>query len=378
MYKRKRNEHDNSSHDSDDELTIKPIENNSKDKIENPPLAEEHIIPKLNTSCLFIGSTGMGKSTLVTNFITKPQFYGGKTKAGESYFDVKLLISPTGDSDDVQKELGLSEDEVETDLTKAIEVVKELMKQQKPLVKKDGADKAPKILIMYDDVISHPKFTKHPVIIKSFIANRHYNFTVFFCSQSWTKIPRACRLQAKNIFYFAGSHSEVDKLCDEYCPAGLNRHDFTQLVDYATRDPYSFLYINKSVPMKKRFRKNLKEIIQTDYFKDSKHNTNFSLPEQEGEKDDEHKSENKKEDKVDEGDEGEQIGIPNPKTPKHRQTRNIVTSSQHGIPGTTNRAGEFRRSNFEQYATTYSQPTHKKRKNSHKSRSRRLESSYYT
>lgn len=367
-----------SASDMKKQLRIKPIKNNSKDKIEQPKLSESNIIPRINTSNLFIGSTGMGKSTLVTNLLTKEQFLGGKRKNGESYFDAKILVSPTGDTDDVQKELGLADDEIETDLSEVPLLLKELMKEQKKRIKAEGADKAPKILIIYDDVISHPQFMKNKYFIKSFIANRHSNFTVFLCSQSWTKIPRAIRLQARGVFYFAGSLSEVDLLCDEYCPPGLARYDFRNIIDYCTRDPYSFLYINKSVPMKNRFRKNLAEIIQPEFFKDSKHNANFSMPKLE------ENGGNSDEEDVSDKPSGEKHSadsqLDNYKTPDfNKRQRTLVTRAQHGVPNAKNgRDRVFGGGSLETRAATYSRSSKEKQRFRNNFGSRRLESGYHT
>jgi hypothetical protein len=39
------------------------------------------------------------------------------------------------------------------------------------------------------------------------------------------------------------------------------------MVNWATDGNYNFLYINKTVPMKERYRKNLKEIINLEVFR---------------------------------------------------------------------------------------------------------------
>ena len=259
-----------------EELLIKKIENNSKDKIEQPRLSEQNIIPRINTANIFVGTTGMGKSTLVANLMSKPQFFGGKRKDGGDWFDKIILISPTGDSDDVQKDMKV--DLVLTDMDEVPGELIDLMRIQKKVIKESGADKAPKICLLYDDVISNPKLMRNKHFIKTFIANRHFNFTVLLCTQSWTKVPRAVRLQARGIFYFPGGISEVELLCDEYCPPGLWRNDFRELVSYATESDYSFLFINKSTPIKNRYRRNLHEIINLDFFKGSKQNKEFVQP----------------------------------------------------------------------------------------------------
>jgi len=363
------------NNDDDDDLNITAIEDNSKDKLEQPDLANQNIIPRINTSSVFIGSTGGGKSTLVTNLVTKPQFFGGKRKDGKDWFDARILISPTALSDDVQKTLGLSKDEIETDLNKAVALLEALMKEQARLIQEKGADKAPKILLIFDDIVSHPKFMNNKIVLKTFIANRHHNFTNFISSQSWTKLPRAVRLQAKGIFFFEGSVSEVEKMCDEYCPPGLARADFRELVQFATRDDFSFLYINKSVPMKDRFRKNLKDIIQPDFFKLSTKNPDFALPPKE--KSEENSKQNPTQKTKRKRTDTEELFHSKRQRPES-VNRTIITGAQHGDPGTTSRRSAFRRGNFEQHSGTRSRFAKQKPQVRNQFRPKRLESSYFS
>lgn len=247
-------------------LKIRKVKS-SKDKIANPPLAEQGVIPKLGTSTLINGTTGQGKSNLLTNLIRRPEFFGGNNPTtGESWFKYKFLCSPTAEGDDVQKKLGIAKEDTFTDLASAPEMLQVILDENKEKVKKQGSSEAPQILLVYDDVISNPRFMRTNQFIKSFIASRHYNMTVFVCSQSWTGVPRKCRLQTKNIFFFASPLSEVELLCAEHCPPNLNKKQFFKMVEYATKEPYSFLYINKSAPMNERYRKKLDEQINLDFF----------------------------------------------------------------------------------------------------------------
>jgi hypothetical protein len=182
-------------------------------------------------------------------------------------FTHRFLISPTAEGDDVQKALKIPSSGTFTNLKSAPYFLSIIMKSQKQKIKKKGSHKAPQILIIYDDVISDPNFMRSNEFIKSFIASRHYNLTVMLATQSWTACPRRCRIQARNIFFFAAPLSEVEKLCEEHCPPRFTKQQFFLMVAWATNEPYSFLYINKSVPMKERFRKNLSEIINLDVFR---------------------------------------------------------------------------------------------------------------
>ena len=125
-----------------------------------------------------------------------------------------------------------------------------------------GVHKAPRILIIYDDVISDTKFMNSKAFVKSFIASRHYNSSVIICTQRYNSVPRVCRLQADSLYYFKGKNSERERLADEYCPAGYTKKEFITVIDYATREPYSFLYVNGKADLKHRYRKNLDTILE--------------------------------------------------------------------------------------------------------------------
>lgn len=232
----------------------------SKDAIRQPQLSEMNVIPRLGTMSIFNGMTGSGKTNLINNLLTKPQFFGQ-----DDIFSIKILISPTANADDMQKSINF--DIVKTDLKEGEKVIVALSKIQREEVEKYGNDKAGNALIYFDDVISDNDFIKSKAYTHGAIASRHDNITSFTSSQSWTSVPRKARLQAKNIFFFASSQSEVELLHYEYCPPNMSKKDFMDMVAYATSDPFSFLYINKSVPMKIRFRKNLDEIIDLDRFR---------------------------------------------------------------------------------------------------------------
>ena len=232
---------------------IKPI-NTRKDQIKNPPASEIHAIPRLGASCLFVGSSGSGKSTLLVSLLTEKRFFKGA-------FDETIIVSPTCFSDDVQQALNLNPDNCIDDLREAPGVIGDLMKEQRELIEKKGAHKAPQICLIYDDVIGDRDLMKSPEFVKSFIASRHYNITTMLCSQSYTAVPRRCRLQASNIFYFRGSQSENLLMVEEYSPPGYSKRRMSKLIDFATQDKFSFLHINMKVPHEERYRRNLGEII---------------------------------------------------------------------------------------------------------------------
>ena len=233
--------------DLDNPLTIVPFKTNKK-KIKLTPLMESDIIPRHASAVIFNGKSGSGKSNLMVNLLTRPHFYKG-------YFDLIFLFSPTANSDDLPIYLDLPAKRIFS--TFDTKVLDHIILTQQALIEKDGIVKSPKILLIFDDIISDAKFMKSKSFMKCFIQCRHLNISTFILSQSWTKVPRVCRLQANNIFMFPSSASEVKLLCEEFCPAHTTQQDFKKIIEEATRERHNFLHINNRCGPDTRFRHNL-------------------------------------------------------------------------------------------------------------------------
>lgn len=235
-------------------LDIRPIKTD-KSKIKQRPLMESNIIPRHPSSVIFNGSSGSGKSVLLLNLLTRPEFFQG-------YYDTIHLFSPTGGSDDLFRVLKLDDENIHLDM-KPSELA-DILEEQRAKVDADGVDKADKVLLIFEDCQGNGKFMRSNPFLTSFIANRHYNVSTWLCGQSWTRTPKACRLQANNIFYFQGSGSENELLAQEYCPPGLKKREFISLLRQGTRGQYNFIHINTRVPHADRYRRNLGTILKWD------------------------------------------------------------------------------------------------------------------
>jgi len=225
-----------------------------KSKIKQKPLMEKNIIPRHPSRVIFNGKSGSGKTNLLINLMIKPDMY-------KSYFDEVYLISPTANKgDDLPKFLELDEKHIFTDLDP--EIVERILSDQMQKVEEKGIAKSPKVCVILDDIQSSPSFMRSNPFTQLFIAGRHYNLSVFVCCQQWNRLPRVCRLQASNIFFFPSSLSEVEVLCNEFCPPNMSKSQFKQMIKYATNEAYQFLHINMFTHFKERYRKNLNELLE--------------------------------------------------------------------------------------------------------------------
>ena len=232
-------------------LKIEPLET-AKTKIPQRPLMKADIIPRHPSSCLFNGSSGSGKSTLLLNLLTRKNMLGG-------YFNDIYLFSPTGGSDDLFKHLKIKKSNIITDIEPAR--LQSILDKQERTIEEKGIEKARRVLIIFEDIQGNAQFMRSKPFLRSFIANRHFGISTWLCGQSFTKTPRACRLQANNIFYFPGSGSEKQLICDEFAPPNMSKREFEELLNYATGEKYSFLHINMRVHPETRYRRNLDEVL---------------------------------------------------------------------------------------------------------------------
>ena len=243
-------------------LDIVKFESN-KHKIKERQAMIDNIIPRLGSSTIINGKSGSGKTNLLLNLCLKKEFYGKlKPNDKHGYFELVFLFSPTAEADDLAEHLGLERKRIVTsDFENKLE---HIFTAQERIIKSKGLDKSPKILLIYDDMQADQKFLKSKIFMRSFIANRHSNITTIFLSQSFTKTPRVCRLQASNIMIFPASESEIALLVDEYCPPHTTQKEFYELVKHATKDRFNFLHICMRVEPENRFRKNLSTILNID------------------------------------------------------------------------------------------------------------------
>lgn len=235
------------------DLSIKEL-STDKSKIPQRVLMEKNIIPRHPSSVLFNGSSGSGKSTLLINLLTRKEFLGG-------YFSQIYLFSPTGITDDLFKHLKIKKSNIFMDMNP--KDLEKIMNKQEEIIKDKGIDGAPRILVIFEDVQGNALFMKSKPFLRSFIANRHFGMSTWLCGQSFTKTPRACRMQANNIFYFRGGGSEKEMMIKEFCPAGLSNKEFKDMIDYTTKKKYSFMHINMRCPQDDRYRQNLDTILNT-------------------------------------------------------------------------------------------------------------------
>ena len=228
-----------------------------KSKIPLRKSMKEGVIAKFPSSVMVSGRSGSGKTNLLMNLLTDNGLYG-------NFFHCIIVYSPTaGQFDDTYKILGIPKENFIEEFDQ--ESLETLIESRKELIKKKGIEwvsKNCRVAIILDDIIANRKFLESQVALKLFCLLRHYLCSIFVLVQSYTKLPRALRLNCNSVYVFPCSQSEVERLIDEVTPAGMKKRSFEKVIDYCTNDQYSFLSINNHAKKGERIRKNLDEIIK--------------------------------------------------------------------------------------------------------------------
>jgi hypothetical protein len=201
---------------------------------------------------LVIGSSGSGKSVLVFNIIKK--FY-------KDYYDIIILISPTGKTDDIQLALDLPKNRVITDMAKAELAVQKMEDVQEEEIKNSGFEDTKKVLIYFDDCVGDPVFMKSKAMINAFIKNRHYNFSDILCSQYFKAIPKRMREQSACSIFFDCSETEMQTIAEDYLPPNVNKKVFIRKLQDILSEQYAFVTYMKRSPWPQRWRRGLAHVI---------------------------------------------------------------------------------------------------------------------
>jgi len=230
-----------------------------KSKIKLTENMESNIIPAHPSSVLFCGASGMGKTNLLATLMTKKHFYKG-------YFDLIFLFSDTahfGGDDLYQKHMNIPKEHMFKPNKEGLRQIRHILELQKGIIKQKGIANSPKILILFDDLAHSKKFLASDEYLLLHIANRHFNISAFSLMQSYVKMPRSCRCQVGSVFFFNGAtNTEKQRLSEEHTPENYTDKEFLQIIDYAIKDKYNFLFVNKRAPPKQRYRHNLDIVLE--------------------------------------------------------------------------------------------------------------------
>ena len=196
------------------------------------------------------GRKGCGKSNLLLNMIMK------KESPYYKHFDLLFLVSPTAMSDDKMKPLIDDIGEQYYD-TLNNEVLNDIMSRCEAYTERHTKKKRrgkPNYCIIYDDCIHLIKTKQANLITKLATQNRHMKITNIYLLQKYNSyMPTLIRTNLDCIMFFhTENQAELDSFVKE---VGTNEHKLRKLYDFATAEPYSFLFVNTYTQPIRYFRR---------------------------------------------------------------------------------------------------------------------------
>jgi energy-coupling factor transporter ATP-binding protein EcfA2 len=239
------------------DLTIRPAKSVSS-QLPSNELMDQGIIPKFGkgSSIALIGRTGSGKSVLLSNLLTREEFYGTFFKPENRY-----LFSPTADVDSVADEMNIpKKNKVSSGMKGRLEAI--WTKRAQEVKQAGGAHNVEPMCLVFDDLTGNVKLQNSKVFQQVFTAGRHLGILSFVCVHKISALKRVCRLSCNYIYIFQSTNTEVEILVKEQRPSCLTKEQFADLISYCWEGDYDFLSINNIKPEKERYMHNLTELLQ--------------------------------------------------------------------------------------------------------------------
>jgi len=234
-----------------DSLKIQ-VYKSKKQGIKQPLCCKNDILPKLHCTYIIVGRSGSGKSNVLLHMLNSASLL-------KNCFDIILYLSDSPD-DSVIDNLKIPKENFLKNWNE--DNIEKILNKQEESVKNKGFLKTPSILLIFDDVLSRPKFLNSKIVLKLVTACRHFNISTIFNTQSYKKLPRTVRINARGIILFPSSLSELTKFAEEQCLAGMSNKEFMKKIQYITKEPYQFAFINNDSANETKLRKNFDLIIK--------------------------------------------------------------------------------------------------------------------
>ena len=118
-----------------------------------------------------------------------------------------------------------------------------------------------KTLIVFDDMIADMINNNklNPLVTELFIRGRKINISIVFITQTYFKVPKDFRLSSTHFFIMKiPNKRELQQIALNH-PSDIDFKDFMNIYKKCTKEPYSFLVNDTTLPSDDplRFRKNL-------------------------------------------------------------------------------------------------------------------------
>jgi hypothetical protein len=204
----------------------------------------KHPLPSPPFTLALIAPTKSGKSNLIVNLL-KNSYFGYDDVFKEIYY-----ISPTVGIDETLRSINEDDDIIkineEDDLKFLDDILNDIVKTQKA---KSKEDREP-VLIVLDDCLDYLKKSKRLDSLPSY--SRHYNISIIITTQVYNALPTKLRKNSSGyLIARIYNNKDLQNIEEEI---GANFMDFRENYEKATKEKYSFLYVdNRNIELWKNF-----------------------------------------------------------------------------------------------------------------------------
>lgn len=237
-------------------MSILDVENMDKyyDKDDDSGMLQIHKnLPKHGKHGIIVGSTGSGKSNIMTDMICRNKIVYDRLYVlsrhihQPAYKYIKKYIE--GLENKIKKRFNLNSNIIQlwTDDISELPAIEDM-------------DAEYRNVLIIDDFAVIPKLLMGK-IVDYYTRARHSNCSCWFLGQLYFNIPRGVRMNCHYIILFNNNNSrEISSLEREL--SNLDKGMFRKIYNYALDKKYNFLFIdNLASDSKSRFRKGFKEVI---------------------------------------------------------------------------------------------------------------------
>jgi hypothetical protein len=204
----------------------------------------KHPLPKPPFTMALVAPTKSGKSNLIVNLL-KNSYFGYDDVFKEIYY-----ISPTVGIDETLRSINEDDDIIkineEDDLKFLDDILNDIVKTQKGKPKEEREP----VAIFLDDCLDYLKKSKRLDSLPSY--SRHYNISIIITTQVYNALPTKLRKNA-SCYLIARIYNNKDLQNIEE-EIGANFNDFKTNYDKATKEKYSFLFVdNRNIELWRNF-----------------------------------------------------------------------------------------------------------------------------
>ena len=202
----------------------------------NKKFKKHSFMPNDTFRMLICGNSGSGKTNLLYHMLIKPLLYYDEIHVYAKNLEQEKYQNLMNKMNELSRRSGYDYDIMTVSNDKIIPI--------NNLPYEDNQK-----IIIFDDYVCEKNQRE---IVDYFIQGRHKNCSVIYLSQSFYKTPRDIRLNCSHYcIYDFPSSRERNMISSEL---GVDKEKFKK----ATREPFSFLYVDKP---KKRVKRNFYESI---------------------------------------------------------------------------------------------------------------------